>query len=81
MPRVVQVHVCTAGGQWERDHLLFPAYLRAHRARADAYAELKRDLAEQFSDDRIGYAHAKGSFVEETLRLAELWAQETGWLP
>ena len=40
-PREVHVHVCPAGGQWERDHLLFRDYLRAHRAACPLYAEAK----------------------------------------
>jgi GrpB-like predicted nucleotidyltransferase (UPF0157 family) len=79
--RVVQIHVCAVGSDWERVHILFPAYLRANPARAAAYARLKRDLAAAFPDDRIGYTDAKGPFIEETLVMAATWAARTGWRP
>ena len=68
-PRV-HVHVCATGSDWERDHLLFAAYLRAHPERRDAYAALKRDLAERFRTDRLAYTMRKTRFVEDTLALA-----------
>jgi GrpB-like predicted nucleotidyltransferase (UPF0157 family) len=79
--RLVQVHVCNAGSAWERAHLLFPAYLRAHPAEAAAYARLKQVLATSFRDDRIGYTQAKGPFIAETLELGARWADEAGWEP
>jgi GrpB-like predicted nucleotidyltransferase (UPF0157 family) len=81
MDRVVQIHVCAAGSEWERAHLLFPAYLRAHPEHANAYADLKRQLASRFPNDRIGYADAKGPFIDEILRNAENWASATDWRP
>ncbi len=68
-PRV-HVHVCAAGSAWESDHLLFVAYLREHPERRDAYTALKRDLAERFRTDRLGYNQRKTRFIEETLALA-----------
>lgn len=79
LPRTWQVHVCSAGSHWERVHLLFRDYLRAHRDRADAYARLKRRLARVHPDDRIAYTDAKSAFIEETLTLAEAWAEGIGW--
>jgi GrpB-like predicted nucleotidyltransferase (UPF0157 family) len=70
-PRVVHVHVCQAGSEWERHHLLFAAYLRADPERRDAYGALKADLARRFRTDRIAYTEAKTSFIAETIRLAE----------
>lgn len=81
VPRDFQVHVCLSGGKWERDHLLFRDYLRAHPDRAAAYAALKRDLALRYAQDRIGYTDAKAPFIEEILSQAEAWAAQTGWSP
>ena len=81
LPRLWQVHVCSLGSKWERDHLLFRDYLRAHPERADAYAELKWRLAAEHHQDRIAYTDAKGPFIEETLALAEEWARDVGWRP
>lgn len=81
LPRLGQVHACTVGSDWERVHLLFRDYLRAHPAAAAGYAALKRQLADQFRRDSIAYTDAKGPWIEWTLRLAEEWAPATGWQP
>jgi GrpB-like predicted nucleotidyltransferase (UPF0157 family) len=79
LPRVVHVHVCRFGGAWEREHLLFRDYLRAHDDVRDAYGALKRELATQFADDRIGYTEAKGAFIRSALQAAEQW--QAGIIP
>ncbi len=78
-PRTVHVHVCQTGSEWERVHLLFRDYLRAHPHRAAAYAAVKSELAERHQDDGLEYTDAKGPFIEEQLRCAEEWAAQTGW--
>ncbi len=72
-PRDVHLHVCDAGSDWERDHLLFRDYLRAHPAVRDAYAELKRELAQRYPDDRLAYTDAKSAFILDTLEAAREW--------
>ena len=81
LPRLWQVHVCSLGSRWERDHLLFRDYLREHVGRAADYAALKRRLAEEYRHERIAYTDAKAPFIEGTLALAEVWAAEVGWQP
>jgi GrpB-like predicted nucleotidyltransferase (UPF0157 family) len=81
LPRLWQVHVCQVKSDWERVHLLFRDYLRAHPAAAADYAALKRALAETYQRDPIAYNDAKGPWIEETLRAAEDWARRTGWRP
>ena len=78
-PRIVQIHVCAAGSQWERAHLLFRDYLRHHPGARDAYTALKQQLADRYRDDRIAYNEAKTGFILDTLELAGRWAEETGW--
>jgi GrpB-like predicted nucleotidyltransferase (UPF0157 family) len=78
-PRTVQIHVCTAGGEWERDHLLFRDYLRADSKARAAYERLKRDLGERYRDDRLAYNEGKTGFVLDALTDARAWAQRTGW--
>lgn len=73
-PRDVQVHVCPVGSDWERDHLLFRDYLRAHDDARDAYAVLKRRLAAESPRDRLAYTEGKSAFVTETLAAARLWS-------
>jgi GrpB-like predicted nucleotidyltransferase (UPF0157 family) len=75
----VQIHVCGVGGEWERDHLLFRDYLRADPEARDAYARLKRDLADRYRDDRLAYNEGKTGFILDTLSEAYSWAERTGW--
>lgn len=78
-PRDVHVHVCDADSVWEREHLLFRDYLRAHPAVRDKYAELKVQLAERYPDDRLAYTDAKSAFILDALDAALLWAPQVGW--
>ena len=67
------VHVY-AKGHWEIfDKLAFRDYLRAHRNKAAAYAELKRCIAAQYRFDNLGYMRAKDGFVKSTLHEARRW--------
>jgi GrpB-like predicted nucleotidyltransferase (UPF0157 family) len=80
-PRTVQIHVCNAGGEWEREHLLFRDYLRADPEVRDAYQRLKHDLADRYRDDRLAYNEGKTGFILDMLEDARAWAQRTGWTP
>lgn len=80
-PRTVQIHVCNAGGEWERAHFLFRDYLCAEREARDAYARLKQKLADSFRDDRLAYNEGKTGFILDMLSDAEAWARRTGWAP
>lgn len=56
---------------WNR--LKFRDYLRTHPETAQAYARLKRQIADEHPDDRIAYARAKSEFIEQvTDRALEL---------
>lgn len=79
-PRTVQIHVCPAGGDWEREHLLFRDYMRASAEARSAYARLKRDLAARYRDDRIAYNEGKTGFILDNLEAAKAWAARTDWL-
>jgi GrpB-like predicted nucleotidyltransferase (UPF0157 family) len=78
-PRAVQIHVCNAGGDWEREHLLFRDYLRAHPEARDSYARLKGEIAERYRDDRLAYNEGKTGFILDMLSAAETWANRSGW--
>jgi GrpB-like predicted nucleotidyltransferase (UPF0157 family) len=69
VPRAFQVHMVAWGSEFWRRHVLFRDRLRADPALAQAYAELKRDLAERFRNDRIAYTDAKGPFIHRALGL------------
>ena len=51
-------------------HIAFRDYLHAHPESARAYAELKRNLAKQFSHDGESYNAGKNEFVNKILRCA-----------
>ena len=77
--RTYQVHVCSAGSQWERDHLLFRDFLRAHADEARRYEAMKYDVAGHHRGDRIGYNDAKGPLIQELTAAAEVWAARVDW--
>ncbi|MFI5659864.1 GrpB family protein [Streptomyces sp. NPDC051684] len=77
----VQVHICTAGSEWERRHLLFRDWLRKDTADRAAYGRHKQRLAEQDWPDMNAYAAAKGPLIAEIGERAEAWARATGWTP
>lgn len=61
-----QIHLVERGdAEWWDRHLGFRDWLRAHDQDRDAYAVLKRSLAEAFRDDRDGYTDAKTAFIRE----------------
>jgi GrpB-like predicted nucleotidyltransferase (UPF0157 family) len=79
--REVHVHVCAAGRQWERDHLLFRDYLRSEPAACRTYAGAKRANVRRWNDDGWAYTEAKTSVILDILARAGAWAKETGWSP
>jgi GrpB-like predicted nucleotidyltransferase (UPF0157 family) len=78
-PRELHLHLCQAGSGWERDHLLFRDYLRAHPAAADRYLAGKRAAAITWRDDRWAYTEAKTDVILDILDHAEAWARASGW--
>jgi GrpB-like predicted nucleotidyltransferase (UPF0157 family) len=81
LPRDYQVHVCEIGSDWERVHVLFRDYLRAHDDVAAEYARMKMRLAQQHGAQRIAYNDDKAGFIDAVVRVAEEWARQTGWTP
>ena len=71
-PREGQVHVCGAGTEWERRHLVFRDYLRANSEARRRYLEAKEAAAARWRDDRIAYTEAKSAIIraltEEALK-------------
>jgi len=79
VPRDYQVHVCEVGSDWERVHLLFRDYLRAHPDIATEYGRMKLRLAAQHRAERIAYNDDKSGFIDAVVTVAEEWARQTGW--
>jgi GrpB-like predicted nucleotidyltransferase (UPF0157 family) len=79
--RRTHIHVRCAGSFSEQLALLFRDYMRAHAGDARRYAEVKRELAEEYRDNRHAYTDAKAAFIWEILAKANRWSQQTGWEP
>lgn len=79
--RRTHIHIRRMGSWPQQFALLFRDYMRTHDDDAKLYAELKYRLAEQYGEDRVGYTDAKSSFIWETMRKADNWAQGIGWEP
>ncbi|OZM76239.1 GrpB family protein [Pseudonocardia sp. MH-G8] len=77
----VHVHICGEGSEWERRHLLFRDRLRLDPADREAYAALKRALAEREWADMNAYAEAKGALIAEITARAQVWARAVGRQP
>jgi GrpB-like predicted nucleotidyltransferase (UPF0157 family) len=61
--RAYQIHVCQAGGSWERRHLAFRDWLRANPDEAKAYGALKHQLAVEHPNDLMAYVDSKTAFI------------------
>jgi GrpB-like predicted nucleotidyltransferase (UPF0157 family) len=66
-PRHFHLHGVVKGGRFWQDHLRFRDRLRQDPEAATRYAELKRQLAQSFGDDRAGYTSAKSEFISSMI--------------
>jgi GrpB-like predicted nucleotidyltransferase (UPF0157 family) len=79
--RATHVHV-RAEGRWnQRYPLLCRDYLRSHAGAANAYAEIKRQLARYFPNDSEAYYDIKDPVFDAIMAGAEDWARFTHWMP
>ena len=63
--RRFHIHVCLAGGVWQRRHLAFRDTLRREPETAAAYERLKRELATAHPHDIMAYVDGKTPFIRE----------------
>jgi GrpB-like predicted nucleotidyltransferase (UPF0157 family) len=68
--RTHHLHLVPTSGRRYADELAFRDRLRADPGTAERYAELKRDLADRFPDDRDAYTEAKTDFIRAALEAA-----------
>jgi GrpB-like predicted nucleotidyltransferase (UPF0157 family) len=80
-PRRVNLHVRLPGRFNQRYPILCRDYLRAHRGAAQAYGEVKRQLARIVGDDVEAYYDVKDPVFDIVMAGAEAWAARTGWAP
>jgi GrpB-like predicted nucleotidyltransferase (UPF0157 family) len=78
--RPTNTHVRIAGRANQLYALLFRDYLRTHPATAEAYARLKRHLAQHLADPQL-YPDVKDPAVDLIYLAAEDWAAATNWQP
>ncbi|MCU1399931.1 MAG: GrpB protein [Acidimicrobiales bacterium] len=79
--RPTNIHFRVPGRFNHRYALLCRDYLRTHRTAADAYGEVKRNLARLFPDDVEAYYDVKDPVFDVIMAGAEDWAAVTGWRP
>jgi GrpB-like predicted nucleotidyltransferase (UPF0157 family) len=73
-PSTHHIHLCVAGSEHERRHLMFRDYLRVHPEVAAEYVDIKRRLAAEHggatAESRERYSLAKTEFVRSVLERA-----------
>jgi GrpB-like predicted nucleotidyltransferase (UPF0157 family)/N-acetylglutamate synthase-like GNAT family acetyltransferase len=71
--RTQHVHIFQVNDPEVARHLAFPAYLRAHPADADAYAQIKIEMAQRFPFDIYSYMAGKNALVKSLEAKALAW--------
>jgi GrpB-like predicted nucleotidyltransferase (UPF0157 family) len=79
--RPMNLHVRVAGYPNQRYPLLFRDYLRTHPDAAEAYARIKKALAQYRADDIDAYYEIKDPVCDLIAQAAEAWAERSGWQP
>jgi len=70
-PTTHHVHMVEIHGDLWKEQLLFRNYLRTHPASRDHYADLKKELARKYPNDREKYLNAKADFIREIIGKAK----------
>ena len=79
--RRANVHMRIEGRWNQRYPLLCRDYLRSHPDAANAYAEIKRQLARYFPSNSDAYYDIKDPVFDVIMAGAEDWARFTDWKP
>ena len=78
--RPANLHVRASGRFNQRYPLLWRDYLRAQPMAANAYAEIKRQLAQRFPEDVASYYAVKDPVFDVIMAGAGVWAERVGWM-
>lgn len=65
------LHLYRYGGEQWTSNLLFRDYLIDHPEEAAAYGDLKRNLQEQYPQDRVSYTKAKAPYIQQVIQKAQ----------
>ncbi len=68
-PSTYHLHILEITSDEWKNHIWFRDYLNEHSHIADEYANLKRNLAQQFTFNRQAYQDGKASFIIKILAL------------
>jgi dephospho-CoA kinase len=79
--RPVNINIRPAGAPIWRETLLFRDWLRSHDQERDAYAAMKRELAQRPDHGVDDYSKDKMPWISAALARAEDWAAAAGWSP
>jgi GrpB-like predicted nucleotidyltransferase (UPF0157 family) len=79
--RAINFHIRVPGRFNYRYALLFRDYLRTHPRAADAYSEVKKNMARHFADDPNAYYSFKDPVCDCVMSGAVEWARATNWNP
>ena len=80
-PTAANIHIREDGRFNQRYALLCRDYLRSHPDAADAYGEIKQQLARHLPDDVEAYYDVKDPTFDLFMAGARDWAEWTGWAP
>ncbi|MFV1990908.1 MAG: GrpB family protein [Acidimicrobiales bacterium] len=80
-PRRANIHVRELDRFNQQYPLLCRDYLRSHLPAADAYAEIKRQLARHILGDVNAYYDVKDPVFDLIMSAAREWAEWTDWAP
>ncbi|MEC2521196.1 GrpB family protein [Bacillus thuringiensis] len=73
--RLYHLHVFEKGNPEIVRHLAFRGYMMAHCEEAEAYATLKKELAEKYTYDGTLYTEGKNEFVRNVDEKAKEWRE------
>jgi dephospho-CoA kinase len=79
--RPVNINIRPVGEPVWRETLLLRDWLSAHDQERDAYAAMKRELAQRPGHDVNDYGRDKMPWISAALSRAGHWAAATGWSP
>lgn len=79
--RPVHIHIREQGRLNQEYALVFRDYLRADAVTREAYAVVKKALANRFSYDTEAYYQIKDPFMDSIYQAAKMWAQLNSWRP
>jgi len=69
--RTHYLHITKLNSDFWQEHILFRDYLKQNKEARDEYNQLKKNLAEKYSDKRELYTKAKADFIQNIIDKAK----------